>query len=89
MGLLERGDLFVFPAETRRLPSPLWKGLQSADGMPVSHGPDLHLTDADQMEEYFKSYYVKRETDGKGVQPERARMNFANVAGRVRLIQDD
>lgn len=88
-GRLERGDLFVFRAETKPPPGLLRKGLQSADGMLASYGPDLRLTDADQMEEFFRSYYVKCDTDGKGVQSERARLNFASVAARVRLIEDD
>jgi hypothetical protein len=57
--------------------------------MLASHGEGLRLTDAPTMEEYFRSYYGKCRTDGNGVQPERARMNFANVADRVRLIEND
>jgi CRISPR-associated endonuclease/helicase Cas3 len=88
-GKRDRGDLFVFRAETKPPPGLLLKGMESADGMLASHGPDLRLTDAEQMEEYFRGYYVKCNTDEQGVQAERASLNFATVADRVRLIEDD
>jgi CRISPR-associated endonuclease/helicase Cas3 len=88
-GRLERGDLFVFRAETSPPPGLLRIGLQSALGMLASRGDDLRITDARMMDEYFRSYYGKCSTDGNGVQPERARMNFANVADRMRLIEDE
>jgi len=88
-GKIPRGDLHVFRAETNPPPGLLRIGLQSAVAMLAAHGPDLRITDADQMEHYFRIYYGKCKTDGKGVQPERANRNFATVAGRVRLIEDD
>ena len=48
----------------------------------------MRLTDAGQMEEYFRSYYMKCDKDERGVQSERKAMNFATVADRVQLIED-
>lgn len=88
-GKLERGDLFVFRAETSPPPGLLRLGLESARAMLATLGADLRITDADQMEQYFRIYYGKCKTDGSGVQPERAGLNFANVARQVRLIEDE
>ena len=87
-GKLERGELVVFRAETRPPPGLLRIGLESAEAMLVRYGEALRLDDGALMEEYFHVYYGKCQTDRHGVQGERAALNFATVAERVKLIDD-
>jgi CRISPR-associated endonuclease/helicase Cas3 len=87
-GKLERGELVVFRAETKPPPGLLRIGLESAEAMLDEHGVALRSDCAEQMEEYFRIYYSKCRTDAHGVQGERERLNFANVADCVKLIDD-
>ncbi|HEX7119807.1 MAG TPA: CRISPR-associated helicase Cas3' [Longimicrobiales bacterium] len=87
-GRAEKGDFFVFRAETTPPPGTLLKGLESTEALLGRYGPRLSFTDPDMLEEYFRILYAKCETDPEGVQIERAQFNFANVARKVRLIED-
>lgn len=87
-GRAVKGDFFVFRAETSPPPGILVKGLESAGALLERYGPGLNFTDPDLLDEYFRILYAKCETDPEGVQAERAQFNFANVARKVRLIED-
>jgi CRISPR-associated endonuclease/helicase Cas3 len=87
-GKLERGDFVVFHAETNPPPGILSKGMETARGLLQRYGMDLGFTRTQQLEEYFRALYAKCERDQRGVQSERRQFNFANVAHRVRLIED-
>lgn len=87
-GASRKGDFFVFRAETAPPPGFLRAGLESTLAMLQRHGSQLSFARSAAMEEYFRILYSKCETDRKGVQAERAQFNFANVAAKVRLIED-
>jgi hypothetical protein len=62
--------------------------METTRGLLARYGPELGFTRAEQLEEYFGALYAKCERDLHGVQTERQLFNFANVAHRVRLIED-
>jgi CRISPR-associated endonuclease/helicase Cas3 len=87
-GKLERGDFVVFNAETSPPRGILSRGMETTRGLLARYGSELGFTRSEQLEEYFRALYAKCERDLHGVQAERQLFNFANVAHRVRLIED-
>lgn len=87
-GRLSRGMVRVFRAETKPPAGVLRIGLECAEALLARYGEKLSFADGPFFDEYFRMLYAKCESDLKGVQPERAQLNFANVAARVRLIED-
>jgi CRISPR-associated endonuclease/helicase Cas3 len=59
------------------------------ESMLRAYGDRLNFAEGALLDEYFRVLYGKCETDQKGVQAERAQLNFATVAQKVRLIEDD
>ncbi len=87
-GRLDKGTLRVFRAETKPPPGVLRLGLESTEALLARHGDGLDFADGDFFDEYFRILYGKCETDRKGVQAERAQLNFATVSRLVQLIED-
>ncbi|HEV7589722.1 MAG TPA: hypothetical protein VGO40_16520, partial [Longimicrobium sp.] len=88
-GTLHRGEFVVFRAETRPPPGILRFGLSATESMLGMRGGAIDLSDLAVTEEYFRRLYSVSKTDDHGVQTERAHLNFANTAERVRLIDND
>jgi CRISPR-associated endonuclease/helicase Cas3 len=82
------GRFVVFRAETQPPPGVLRRGLEVAEGMLTSRGPDLDMTDGDVLDEYFRHLYHASQLDRRGVSPHRASFNFATVAQLVRFIDE-
>jgi CRISPR-associated endonuclease/helicase Cas3 len=87
-GRKERGEFVIFNAETNPPRGILSKGTETTRGLLERYGAKLGFTRSEQLEEYFRALYAKCERDPHGVQAERQQFNFANVAHRVRLIED-
>jgi CRISPR-associated endonuclease/helicase Cas3 len=87
-GVPRRGVVHVFRSETEPPPGILRLGLESTKSMLARHGDRLNFAEGALLDEYFHILYSKCETDRKGVQAERAQLNFATVASKVRLIED-
>ncbi|MGC4105326.1 MAG: CRISPR-associated helicase Cas3' [Thermomicrobiales bacterium] len=88
-GKLDRGQMIVFSSETdKNMPSGTFAhGAQEmlllrreADFDP--NDPSLFLT-------YFARLYGAEDGDREGIQPERAQKNYATVAERFRMIDED
>lgn len=87
-GAPARGEFIVFRAETSPPPGNLRIGLETTVSMLRRYGDRLDFSDAAFLDEYFRSFYAKCRPDAKAVQPERALLNFATVAQKVKLIED-
>jgi CRISPR-associated endonuclease/helicase Cas3 len=87
-GTLERGELRVFVAETSPPPGVLARGQQITEGM-LRSNPALDLSSSAPHRTYFEHLYTTGETDKKAIQSARARLNFQEVAGLYKLIEDD
>ena len=48
----------------------------------------MDLTDPNTCIEYFRAFYGVTVRDAQGIQAERSELNFATVADRFRLIDD-
>lgn len=83
------GDVHVFRAETEPPKGVLSKGLAVAELMLEARGGELDFTDQHTLEEYFRRLYQSAALDPKGVMTQREQLNFANVAGLVRIIDDE
>lgn len=83
------GEVNVFRAETQPPQGVLSKGLAVAEMMLQASGGSLDFTDQDTLEEYFRRLYVTTPLDPKGVMIQREQLNFANVAGLMRLIDNE
>lgn len=89
-GNLDRGDLYVFIAETPPPPGLLRNALEAGQVLLKQHGPSLSLTDAKTIKTYFETLMsLQPEKDKHGVQTSREKLNFASVGQKVRLIEDD
>lgn len=84
----EKGDLFVFRAETEPPPGTLRKALETTVTLLERHGPCLSITDAGVLEESFRMLYAKENLDLHAVQTSRAELSFATVGASVRFIED-
>jgi CRISPR-associated endonuclease/helicase Cas3 len=87
-GALERGELRVFVAETAPPPGVLTRGQRITEGM-LRADPALDLSSSAPHRTYFERLYTTGETDKKAIQAARARLNFQEVAGLYKLIEDD
>ena len=87
-GKLPIGELRVFVAPTEPPPGVLRTGLEVARLM-IAAQPDLDLFVPATHSDYFSQLLQKQDLDGAGVQAERAKLNFQQVAERFRLIEDD
>jgi CRISPR-associated endonuclease/helicase Cas3 len=86
-GAAARGSFRVFRAVT---PPPIGTraGLAKAEEMLRRHGDALNFRDGRYFDEYFRSVYFAQNLDAHQLMVERARLNFATVGERFRLIED-
>jgi CRISPR-associated endonuclease/helicase Cas3 len=82
------GQVFVFRAPTNPPPGVLRQGLETTESMLLEFGDRLDIGDPRIFENYFRRLYAKHPLD-RGLQNERAALNFATVADKSRLIEDD
>jgi CRISPR-associated endonuclease/helicase Cas3 len=87
-GRLAKGMVRVFRAESKPPPGVLQKGLESTEALLGRYGNGLDVLEGKFFNEYFRILYGKCDTDHRGVQAERERLNFATVSGSVQLIED-
>lgn len=87
-GLLARGELRVFVAETSPPPGVPRKGLAITQGL-LNADPALDISSSAPHRTYFERLYSASDTDAKAIQASRARLNFEDVAAQYRLIEDD
>ncbi|MDB4950123.1 MAG: CRISPR-associated protein Cas3 [Gemmatimonadetes bacterium] len=88
-GKHEQGRVVVFRAETEPPAGILRMGMEATRGMLRRHGDRLNFVDATYLDEYFRGLYARCELDPNRVQAERAALNFATVADKVKLIADE
>lgn len=86
--LPEHGRFVVYNAETSPPPGNPKRGAQITSGMLSEHGGTLDIWDQDILREYFRRLYQLADKDRYAVTAERSALNFANVAEKVRLVDD-
>jgi len=82
-----RGRFEIFQGPTEPPPGILRRGLETTRAMLARHGHTLSFGDPSVTEEYFRLLFAAVSLDVKGIQAERARLNFATTAERFRLIE--
>jgi len=87
-GTQDRGELRVFVAETAPPSGVPARGKQITEGM-LRADRALDLSSSAPHRTYFERLYTTGETDKKAIQTARARLNFQEVAGLYKLIEDD
>lgn len=87
-GHKQKGDFRVFRAETQPPAGTLRLALESAEALLRRHGEHLNFVEGSYFEEFFRMLYAKCEHDRKGVQAERAHLNFATVGELMHVIED-
>jgi len=86
-GRLEAGRVVIFDAVGSSSPPGVYRsGIDIAAGL-LASGCDLH--DPRTYEVYFERLFQATELDGKGIQKSRRSLNFAEVAEKFRMIEDD
>jgi CRISPR-associated endonuclease/helicase Cas3 len=81
------GQVVVFRAPTSPPPGVLRQGLETTLSMLAEFGELLDLGNPQIFDHYFRRLYAKHPLD-RGLQKERANLNFATVADQCHLIQD-
>ncbi|CAN5195547.1 CRISPR-associated helicase/endonuclease Cas3 [soil metagenome] len=87
-GRSKEGSFIVYRAETMPPAGTLRRGLEETEKLLRLHGDSLDFTDPDTMDAYFRGLYMTSQLDPKGVQSERALLNFATVGDLVQLVED-
>src|SRR6185437_15921686 len=82
------GRFVVYNAETSPPPGNPKKGAEIARAMLNERGGVMEIWDQDILREYFRRLYHVAEKDKHGVMAERKLLSFANVAEKVRLVDD-
>jgi CRISPR-associated endonuclease/helicase Cas3 len=88
-GLLTRGEVFVFRAETEPPGPTLQRALGQTCSMLEVRSGDLDITDPNVFQEYFRRFYANEELDARAIRRELTQLNFATVGETFRLIEDD
>lgn len=83
------GRLMVFRAPTAPPPGTPLQGMEATEALFELHGNDLDLFDPATVTEYFKLLYAATELDARKIRSHQSELDFATVAARFRLIQDD
>ncbi len=83
------GLLRVFVAPTEPPPGIPQKGMEVTRALLKKYGPQLDPFDPARVEEYFRLLYHATDLDENQIRTELQGLNFATVARRFRLIQDD
>lgn len=81
------GEVFIFRAPTDPPHGVLRQGVETTESMLNEFGETLDLSQPDIFERYFRQLYSKHPLD-RGLQGERAALNFATVANKSSLIED-
>jgi len=82
------GTVHVFLAPSAPPQGTLRIAFETARGMLIDRADDLDPTDPAVMEDYFRRLYHKLEPDRRGIQAQRAELNFANTADLFHMIED-
>jgi CRISPR-associated endonuclease/helicase Cas3 len=82
------GRFVVYNAETSPPPGNPKKGAEITRAMLNERGGVMDIWDQDILREYFRRLYHVAEKDKHGVMAERESLSFANVAEKVRLVDD-
>lgn len=83
------GQVVLFHAPTPPPRGILRKALDTTRCLLAEHNGSVDLSDPATFERFFSSLYFKCDLDARNIQAERCRLNFATVAQRFRLIEDD
>lgn len=81
------GEVIVFQAPTDPPPGVLRQGEQTTIGMLAEFEGAIDIADPAMFENYFRRLYGKHPLD-RGLQAERAQLNFATVASMSAVIED-
>ena len=81
------GEVVVFRAPTDPPPGVLKQGLETTLGMLAEHDGSLDIGEPTIFENYFRRLYQKHPID-RGLQGQRALLNFATVADMSSVIED-
>lgn len=87
-GRLPEGAVHVFHAPTQPPPGVLRQGIQVMQVLCRGKGAALDASDPETCIAYFRLFYSATAGDVHGIQAERAGLNFATVAAKFRLIED-
>lgn len=87
-GRHETGRVVVFRAPTPPPRGTPQKALAVTEGMLREGGGSLDIADPGLHEDFFRRLYFREDLDAAQVQPLRAELKLAQVAGRVKLIED-
>jgi len=83
------GRVVVFRAPTDPPPGVLKRALDVTETMLVESAGDIALDSPAVFEDFFRRLYFLSDQDPKGIQAQRASMNFGTVAERFKMIEDD
>lgn len=87
-GKLKFGEVFVFHPPTPQPRGVLARAGEQTMSLLAEYNNHLDLTDPAIFEKYFRALYHRSDTDAKGVQPERASLNFTKVASKFQMIEE-
>ncbi len=82
------GAVHIFQAPTEPPPGILRRGLETMRALLAARGTNLDPSDPAICTEYFRAFYHLTARDAKGIQADRIGFNFATVASKFRLIDD-
>lgn len=87
-GRSKRGKVILFRAPTKPPPGTPRKALEAVETMLKETNGRLDPADPKAIEDYFRRLYHVHVLDAKGIQAQRAQLNFANVGRDFKLIED-
>jgi len=87
-GRLPEGTVRIFNAPTQPPRGVLRSGMEAMQVLWRASNGALDVADPDACQRYFRLLYSATVRDERGIQAERAELNFATVAARFRLIED-
>ena len=86
-GLLDHGEFFVFVPDSKPPVGVLQRGEKIASGM-IRAATGFNLFEQKVYEDYFRRFYHASDLDAKQIQKLRAKLEFAEVANRFQMIDD-
>ena len=87
-GAARAGQMVVFRAPTAPPGDTLRQALETTETMLREAGGEIDLTAPEIFETYFRKLYFKKNLDEKAIQAKRQELQFQQVAGAFRLIED-
>lgn len=83
------GRLVIFRAPTAPPPGTPRKAFETMESLLARQGGAVDVHDPEIIATYFRMLFQKVNLDAKAIQAERRQLNFATVARRFQLIEDD